>query len=31
LKAIDGLDLASVEKAKILGGNAAVILGLGAA
>ena len=31
LKAIDGLDLASVEKAKILGGNAANILGLGAA
>jgi predicted TIM-barrel fold metal-dependent hydrolase len=31
LKAIDGLDLDSVEKEKILGGNAAKILGLGAA
>jgi len=31
LKAIDGLDLNSVDKEKILGGNAAKILGLGAA
>jgi len=31
LKAIDGLDLSSVDKEKILGGNAAKILGLGAA
>ncbi len=31
LKAIDGLDLGAIEKAKILGGNAANILGTGAA
>jgi len=31
LKAIDGLDLNPAEKEKILGGNAAKILGLGAA
>jgi predicted TIM-barrel fold metal-dependent hydrolase len=31
LKAIDGLDLGSVEKERVLGGNAAKILGLGAA
>ena len=30
LKAIDGLDLSAAEKEKILGGNAAKILGLGA-
>ena len=30
LKAIDGLELAAVERAKILGGNAARILGIGA-
>jgi aminocarboxymuconate-semialdehyde decarboxylase len=29
LKAIDGLDLAATEKERILGGNAARILGLG--
>jgi predicted TIM-barrel fold metal-dependent hydrolase len=31
LKAIDGLDLSFIDKEKILGGNAAKILGLGAA
>jgi predicted TIM-barrel fold metal-dependent hydrolase len=31
LKAIDGLELSKEEKDKILGGNAAGILGLGAA
>jgi aminocarboxymuconate-semialdehyde decarboxylase len=31
LKAIEGLDLNEQDKAKILGGNAAQILGLGAA
>jgi predicted TIM-barrel fold metal-dependent hydrolase len=31
LKAIDGLELSKVEKDKILGGNAAGILGLGGA
>ncbi|MDH3442547.1 MAG: amidohydrolase family protein [Deltaproteobacteria bacterium] len=31
LKAIDGLDLSAVDKEKILGGNAAGILGMGAA
>jgi aminocarboxymuconate-semialdehyde decarboxylase len=30
LKAIDGLELAAAEKAKVLGGNAARILGIGA-
>ena len=31
LKAIDGLELNSADKEKILGGNAARILGIGAA
>jgi predicted TIM-barrel fold metal-dependent hydrolase len=31
LNAIDGLELGAAEKAKILGGNAARILGIGAA
>jgi predicted TIM-barrel fold metal-dependent hydrolase len=31
LKAIDGLELSKAEKDKILGGNAADILGIGAA
>ena len=31
LKAIDGLDLSPTDKQKILGGNAARILGVGAA
>jgi predicted TIM-barrel fold metal-dependent hydrolase len=31
LKAIDGLDLSRMEKEKVLGGNAAKILGLGTA